>query len=111
MAKIPDMTAADPLTGAEQVEVVQGGNTRRTTAQDVADLVTVPADLDDLDDVDTDAATDGDVLAYDDGEWEPDGTVVRSDDVNSIVLVEESDWPPDPEVDGVMYVKVEDEGS
>jgi hypothetical protein len=110
MAKIPDMTGASALTGAEQIEVVQSGATRRTTAQNVADLVTAPSDLDDLDDVDTDGAVDGDVLAYDDGTWEPDGTVVRSDDVTSIVLVEESDWPP-ADVAGVMYVKVEDSGS
>jgi hypothetical protein len=75
MAKIPDMTEASALTGAEQVEVVQSGATRRTTVGDVID------------------------------------GLVRSDDVESIVLVEEGDWPPDPELSGVLYVKVEDEGS
>jgi hypothetical protein len=75
MGKISEMTAASALTGAEQVEVVQSGATRRTTVGDI---------------------TDG---------------LVQSDDIDSIVLVEESDWPPDPELPGVMYVKVEDEGS
>lgn len=36
--KIPDMTVASALTGAEQLECVQGGSTRRTTAQEIADL-------------------------------------------------------------------------
>jgi len=33
---IPSLTAAAALTGAEQLEVVQGGNSRRTTALEVA---------------------------------------------------------------------------
>jgi hypothetical protein len=46
MAKIPDMTGASELTGAEQIEVVQTGATRRTTAQDVAGLTVVNTDGD-----------------------------------------------------------------
>jgi hypothetical protein len=80
MGKISDMVAASALTGAEQVEVVQSGATRRTTVGDVIDGL------------------------------QPAGDYVQSTDVNSIVLVEESDWPP-ADVAGVMYVKVEDEGS
>lgn len=36
--KISEMTAAGSLTGTEQIEVVQGGLTRRTTTQSIADL-------------------------------------------------------------------------
>jgi hypothetical protein len=34
--------------------------------------------------------------------------LVQSSDVTSIVLVEESDWPPSQEEEGVLYIKVED---
>jgi hypothetical protein len=37
MAKIPDMIAASALTGAEQLELVQSGNTRRATVGDITD--------------------------------------------------------------------------
>lgn len=36
--KISELTAASALTGTEQVEVVQSSASRRTTAQDIADL-------------------------------------------------------------------------
>lgn len=36
--QIGDLTAAGALTGTELVHVVQSGNSRRTTAQDIADL-------------------------------------------------------------------------
>lgn len=36
--KISEMTAADALDGSELVEVTQGGSTRRTTAQAIANL-------------------------------------------------------------------------
>lgn len=36
--KISEYDAASTLTGAEQVEVVQGGANKRTTTQGVADL-------------------------------------------------------------------------
>lgn len=36
--KISELTAASALTGAELVEVVQGGTNKRTTVQDIADL-------------------------------------------------------------------------
>lgn len=35
---VGDLTAADTLTGTELVHVVQGGNSRQSTAQDIADL-------------------------------------------------------------------------
>jgi hypothetical protein len=40
--KISNMSAAAALTGTEQVEVVQGGASVRTTAQDIADLNASP---------------------------------------------------------------------
>lgn len=47
---IADYTAASlPLTGAELVEAEQGGNSRKVTTQDIADLVTVPAPQDAVD--------------------------------------------------------------
>jgi len=36
--KVPDLTAASALAGTELIHVVQGGNSRRTTTQDIADL-------------------------------------------------------------------------
>ena len=36
--KISELTASGTLTGTEQVEVVQSGNTRRTTTQAIANL-------------------------------------------------------------------------
>ena len=36
--KISDLTASGALTGTEQVEIVQSGNSRRTTTQAIADL-------------------------------------------------------------------------
>lgn len=36
--KISDLTASEALTGTEQVEIVQSGNSRRTTTQAIADL-------------------------------------------------------------------------
>lgn len=36
--KISELTAASSLTGAEQVEVNQGGVSKRTTTQDISDL-------------------------------------------------------------------------
>lgn len=38
LVKISELTAASALDGSEQLPVVQGGNTRRTTTEDVADL-------------------------------------------------------------------------
>jgi hypothetical protein len=43
-SKLADLTpATTPLSGSELVYVVQSGNDRKATAQDVADLVTPPA--------------------------------------------------------------------
>jgi len=39
---IPDLTAAATLTGTETLEVVQGGNSRKATAQAIADLKVRP---------------------------------------------------------------------
>lgn len=36
--KISELTTASALSGAELVEVVQGGSNKKTTAQDIADL-------------------------------------------------------------------------
>lgn len=47
---INDLTAASlPLAGSEMVEVEQSGNSRKATVQDIADLVTVPAQQDAVD--------------------------------------------------------------
>jgi len=40
--KISAMTPSDTLTGAEQLEIVQGGNTRRTTTDEIAALAGTP---------------------------------------------------------------------
>lgn len=42
--KISDLTAAGALTGVEQVELVQTGNSHRTTTQDIANLAPVVTD-------------------------------------------------------------------
>lgn len=64
--EIGDLTAASALTGTETVHVVQGGNSRRTTTQGIADLAAGGAtSLDDLTDVDLSAGVnDGDTLIY-----------------------------------------------
>lgn len=41
--KISDLTAASTLDGTEELECVQSGNSRRATAQDIADLAAQPA--------------------------------------------------------------------
>jgi len=42
--EIGELTPAAPLTGAEILHVIQGGNSRRLTTQDVADLAAVGGD-------------------------------------------------------------------
>lgn len=42
---IPSLTAASALTGAEQVEVVQGGNSRRSTTGAIAAAPGAPFDI------------------------------------------------------------------
>jgi len=37
-SKISDLSASTALTGTEEVAIVQGGDTVKTTAQDIADL-------------------------------------------------------------------------
>ena len=39
-SKISDLSTSTALTGTEEVAIVQGGNTVKTTAQDIADLST-----------------------------------------------------------------------
>ena len=39
-SKISDLSASTALTGTEDVAIVQGGNTVKTTAQDIANLST-----------------------------------------------------------------------
>lgn len=62
-----ELTAASALTGAELVHVVQGGNSRRTTTQGIADLAAAAAEdvvtiL--VSDPNGDAITTGDGKAY-----------------------------------------------
>jgi hypothetical protein len=65
---IPTLTAAAALTGAELLHCVQGGNSRKVTAQDIADLGAISA-LDDVGDVDASAPSAGDLLMFDGSDW------------------------------------------
>jgi predicted RNA-binding protein len=70
----------------------------------------VYTELNDIDDVSIDPnPVEGDVLAFDGAYWSPDGTVVRSDDVSSIVVLTETEYEDLMAVDpNTLYVVTED---
>jgi hypothetical protein len=77
--KFTDLTAASTLTGTETVAVVQGANTVKTTAQDIADLAAGGSStLDGLTDVTITSPTTGQVLKWDGSAWVNDADATGS---------------------------------
>jgi len=73
--KITELTDASALSGTENVYIVQTGNSRKTTTQDIADLSSV--------DVTT---LDGDVLtiSWDPANYTPDSSIAEASDVDDL---------------------------
>lgn len=65
MPKISDLNVADALTGAETLPVVQSGNTKRTTTQEIADLVDLSGKADAADLTTLEGVVDGKLDATD----------------------------------------------
>jgi hypothetical protein len=114
--------ATTPLDGTETLSIVQGGVTVDSTTQDIADLASggvtsvngltgvVVLDLDDINDVDAAAPTDGQVLTWvaADNEWQavtPSGGVSDGDKGDITVSSGGTVWTVDAGV--ITYAKMQ----